>query len=811
MAKNLVIVESPAKAKTINRMLGSNYIVKASNGHVRDLPKSDLGVDVENGFEPKYVQLRDASKPMKAIKEAAAKVDRILLASDPDREGEAIGWHIAELLKSSKKPIERIVFNAITKRNVREAASNPRPIDENLVNAQQARRILDRLVGYKISPLLQFGIRKGLSAGRVQSVAVRMVCDREAAIRAFEPVEYWTLDALLKTEKSEEFVARLNRVRGEKAEVGNEAQMQEILESLEGAKYVVDKTERREVRRKPSAPFITSSLQQEASRRLNMNPRRTMRIAQGLYEGIALGPEGTTGVISYMRTDSTRIDPEAIDEVRKFIGGNFEPRMLPERPNTYVGRKGAQDAHEAIRPTLAARTPEAIRQFLTEEQFKLYDLIWKRFVASQMAPAILDQMTVDVVANECGFRATGSVMKFPGFTKLYEETKEEDAKKDDANDGAVAAATAPGKQPLPDLNRGDGLDLRKLTPDQHFTKPPPRYTEASLIRALEENGIGRPSTYAPTINVILDRGYVERERNRLSPTPLGEDVNKLLVSNFPDILDIKFTARLEDDLDHVEEGTREWRELLAAFYTEFAKDLDAAQKRIVEQELDGDAACPTCGGPMEVREGRFGLFVACHDYPECKTTVRLGQRAQVEETEEVCDKCGSAMVIRVGRFGKFMACSTYPKCKNTFNVDENGKKVERKPKAPPKKTDQKCPKCGGMLLIRQSRAGEEFYGCEKYPKCKFTKPMELGLKCLRDGCEGDLVTKMAGRRRFVGCDKYPDCEFTVFGKIDKQTACPKCANSWTSVGKERNKPRTRRCPSPACDYEEPLPEETQNA
>lgn len=798
MAKYLVVVESPAKARTINKILGPNYVVKASMGHVRDLPKNELGVDVDHDFTPKYVRLKESAKAVKEIKDAAAKVEEILLASDPDREGEAIGWHVAELLKTAKKPINRIVFNAITKRNIQEATKHPRPIDENLVNAQQARRVLDRLVGYKLSPLLQFTLRKGLSAGRVQSVAVRMVCEREAQIRAFVPEEYWTLDATLATEQNEQFVARLFRIGEEKAQLPNEEAVNRVVGELEGASYRVGKVERKEVKRNPYPPFITSTLQQEASRKLNFNPRKTMRIAQGLYEGIQLGSEGSTGIITYMRTDSTRIDPEAIDEVRKYISDTFDPPMLPEKPNVYVGKKGAQDAHEAIRPTSPARTPEAIKQYLDNDQYKLYLLIWQRFVASQMTPAILDQMTIDVAVGRYTFRATGSVMKFPGFTKLYEETR------DDENGNGKADTAA-----LPLVSEGETVEKKELKPEQHFTKPPPRYTEAMLIRALEENGIGRPSTYAPTINTILDRGYVEREKNRLKPTPIGEDVNLLLVTNFPDILDLNFTARLEDELDHVEEGDREWHDLLRVFYRHFTKDLEAAQNRIVNEVLDGEDKCPECGAPLEVHEGRYGLFIACQRYPECKTTRKIARSAKAEPTDEVCDKCGGQMVIREGRFGKFMACSNYPKCKNTYNLDKEGHKVATAPKEPPVKTDQICPKCGGHLLLRKSRAGDEFYGCENYPKCKFTKPKELDLKCVRPGCEGNLVIRMAKRRRFIGCDRYPECDFTAFGQIDRDTPCPVCNNSWTLVTKQRGKPTTRKCPKPDCTYEETLEDEDE--
>ena len=794
MPKCLVVVESPAKAKTINKFLGPDYVVKASYGHVRDLPKNELGVDIANGFAPTYEMLKESAKAVKEIRDAAAKVDRILLASDPDREGEAIGWHVAALLKTSKKPVERIVFNAITKRNILEAVGNPRPIDEGLVNAQQARRVLDRLVGYKISPLLQFSIRKGLSAGRVQSVAVRMVVDREAEIRAFVPEEYWTLDALLATSKEELFTARLFRLHGVKPEINNQETITQVVEQLQGAKYTVSEVERKDVRRNPYPPFITSSLQQEASRKLGFSPRRTMRVAQGLYEGVTLGEEGSTGIITYMRTDSTRIDPEAITEVRNYISANFDAAMLPEKPNFYAGKHGAQDAHEAIRPAAAARTPESIRQYLDDDQFKLYTLIWRRFVASQMASAILDQMTVDITAGDCVFRATGSLMKFPGFTKLYEETKEDE-------NGEEA------DHPVPNVAAGDVLSARELKPEQHFTKPPPRYTEASLIRALEENGIGRPSTYAPTLNVIQDRGYVEREKNRLKPTTLGEDVNVLLVNSFPDILNVNFTARMEDELDHVEEGRREWHALLGEFYGKFSKDLEEAQRGAVSEATNGIQACPNCGGAFEMREGRFGLFVACQKYPECKTTYRLRKQTEAVPTEEVCDKCGAPMVIREGRFGRFMACSKYPKCKNTYNVNNEGKKVDTPPKEPPKKTDQPCPKCGAFLLIRMSGKGEPFYGCEKYPKCKFTKPMELHLKCPRPGCDGDLEIKRVGIRRFVGCNKYPGCDFSIPGQIDKKTPCPKCNNSWTTIEKPRGKPRVRKCAMPGCTFEEDFGDE----
>jgi len=804
MAKYLVVVESPAKAKTINKFLGNQYIVRASYGHVRDLPKSDMGVDIDNNFEPKYVRLRSASKAIKELQTVAKKVDTILIASDPDREGEAIGWHVAELLKKLDKPVERIVFNEITKRSVKEAASNPRDIDGKLVDAQQARRVLDRLVGYKLSPLLQMSVRKGLSAGRVQSVAVRMVCEREAEIRAFVPVEYWTLDALLAKAAGETVTAHLHKFKGEKPELGSEAAIKDVLQSLEGASYAVESVEKKEKRRRAPAPFITSTLQQEAFRRLRFSPRQTMRIAQQLYEGIALGGEGTVGLITYMRTDSTRIAGEALEEVRNYIGENYEKGYLPDKPNSFGKKKDAQDAHEAIRTSTAAHSPERIKEFLDEDQFKLYTLIWKRFVACQMTPAVFDQTTVDIQAKDCTFRVSGSVMKFAGYLKLYEESKD-DADENDSKDD--------GEKLLPPMDKGESLDLKELQPEQHFTKPPARFSEATLIRAMEENGIGRPSTYAPTVNTVVERGYVLREKGRLQPTELGEEVNTLLVSNFPDILDLEFTARIEQDLDRVEAGALQWRDFLRNFYDTFEKDLNVAQKRMIADLVGENAKCPKCEGEMVVNQAWYGLFLGCKRHPDCDGRISLRKKAETRPTDEKCDKCGGEMVIRSGRFGEFMACSKYPECKNTYNMDKDGNKVDSPERAEPIKTDQECPDCKkGHLLIRKNRRGEDFYGCEKYPKCKFTKPMELHLKCVKEGCEGELVSKMAKRRRYVGCEKHPECDFTAFGQLDKETECPTCKNSWTMTAKPRGKPRVRFCPVPTCEFEveveEPAEEES---
>ncbi|MBM3290862.1 MAG: DNA topoisomerase I, partial [Candidatus Hydrogenedentes bacterium] len=525
---------------------------------------------------------------------------------------------------------------------------------------------------------------------------------------------------------------------------------------------------------------------------LGFSPRKTMILAQQLYEGIALGAEGTDGLITYMRTDSTRVAGEALDDVRNYIRTNHVPEMLPEKPVFYQSKKGAQDAHEAIRPTVPSRTPESVEAYLDADQMKLYTLIWKRFTASQMAPAVLDQTIIDIGAGDCEFRASGSVMKFPGFTVLYEETVEDKSNGDDDAAGL-----------LPQVNPGETVAARELKPEQHFTKPPPRYSEASLIRALEENGIGRPSTYAPTINTITERGYVEREKGRLRPTELGDQVNTILVANFPDILDLGFTAQLEADLDHVEEGTREWHDLLRAFYAEFEKDLTAAQKRMVAELIGEEPACPKCGGKMELREGFFGLYLSCRRHPNCDGRIGVKKKASAEPTDEICDKCGAPMVLRLGRFGKFLACSKYPECKNTHKVDKQGNKVDSPAKEPPKKTDQKCPDCGGFLLIRKNRRGEEFYGCEKYPKCKFTKPMELGIAC--PACKtGNIVSKLARGRRFYGCDRYPECDFSLYGQVDNTVPCGKCGNAWTTVTRSKTRPPVRKCPLTTCSFEEEL-------
>lgn len=690
MPKSLIIVESPAKTRTLRNFLGSGYDIEASMGHVRDLPKSKLGVDVDNGFQPKYIVIPERREVIKRLKEAAAQADAVYLASDPDREGEAIAWHLCETL-DLKEP-RRIQFNEITKSAVTEALRNPHQINYDLVNAQQARRVLDRLVGYLLSPLLWKKVKKNLSAGRVQSVAVRLICDREREIQAFVPVEYWWITATLTPRDSEHlFDARLFSRAGKKLEIHNKAEADMLLAALEGADYVVNTVKRSEKRRSPAPPFITSTLQQEASRKLGFGARRTMQIAQQLYEGIELGDEGHVGLITYMRTDSTRVAAEAQEEARGYIIERFGEAFAPSKPRQVV-RKGAQDAHEAIRPTSVRRHPDDVKKFLSNDQYRLYRLIWQRFVASQMSPAVFDVVTADIAARDMIFRATGSTVKFPGFTRVYTEGKD---------DTAVTADE--DMPPLPDLVEGQQLDLRKLTPEQRFTEPPPRYTEATLVRALEEKGIGRPSTYATIISTIQERKYVELVDKRFRPTELGFVVTDLLVKHFPDIMDVTFTAGVETRLDNVEQGQLDWVKLLSDFYGSFQKDLEAAQENMERVKIEPkatDQVCPNCGKPMVIREGRFGEFLGCSGYPECKTAMPLSKPLDVK-----CPVCGEGEVVeKKSRKGKvFYGCNRYPDC-NFVTWD--------------KPTDKRCPQCGGLLGERRFRGRMIGYRCTN-PDCGY--------------------------------------------------------------------------------------------
>ena len=717
MAKNLVIVESPAKAKTLEKYLGKDYSVSACGGHVRDLPSKSIGINIEKNFEPKYQIIKGREKVIKSLISAAKRSAMIFLAPDPDREGEAIAWHLATVLGGNGK-IKRIEFNEITKNAVLTAVEHPREIDMKRVDAQQARRILDRIVGYKLSPLLWKKIRKGLSAGRVQSVAVRLICEREEEIKKFVPVEYWSIIASLSADEGErKFSAKLLSRNEEKISIPDESSAKKILTELKGSEFVVQKIIKKEQRRHPSPPFITSTLQQEAYRKLGFSTKKTMMVAQQLYEGIEIKEEGVSvGLITYMRTDSTRIANEALNEARAVIANEYGQNYLPEQPKFYKARKEAQDAHEAIRPTSPSRKPASISGSLTSDQFKLYTLIWNRFVASQMEPAVLDQTQVDIKASEYIFRANGSVIKFDGFIRVYMEGRDEEEEEEE-KEGV-----------LPEMNEGQRLNLISLIPEQHFTSPPPRYTEATLVKELEQKGIGRPSTYAPIMGTIQERGYVEKEGKALKPTELGETVNEQLVKHFPVIMDIEFTAHMEDDLDKILEGTIDRVAVLNEFYAPFSETLKKAETEMekIKKEIMTEEKCPKCGEPMVIRSGRFGDFLACSGYPKCKTTKPLPGSKEAEEVKEACEKCGKPMVLKRSKFGFFLACSNYPKCKNI------------KPILKP--TGIKCPLDSGDIVERRSKRGRLFYSCSNWPKCKFAlwnKP--ISEKCPR--CDGILVEK----------------------------------------------------------------------
>jgi DNA topoisomerase-1 len=704
--KSLVIVESPAKAKTISKYLGKDYTVKASVGHIMDLPKSRLGVDIEKDFLPQYIQIKGKAPVVKDLKSAAKKADRILIATDPDREGEAIASHVAEVVSSTAKTDEiyRVLFNEITKKAIVAAIENPGKIDVNKVDAQQARRVLDRLVGYQISPLLWKKVRRGLSAGRVQSVALRLICEREEEIKAFVPEEFWSLTALLEGRTPPSFEAKLLKKDEEKLRVKSNDEVQKVLADLKDKPYTVSKVDKKERRRNPVAPFTTSKLQQEGGRKLGFTARRTMGIAQSLYEGVDVGSEGTVGLITYMRTDSTRVGKEAQDEARELIVNKYGKEYLPEKPPVYASAKSAQEAHEAIRPTSVMREPDAIKQYLEPDQYKLYKLIWNRFVASQMNPAVIDQTSVDIKAGEYTFRATGSIVKFPGFMAVYMEEKAEDAAPSEDDSGEAV---------LPPLNEGDVLTLLKLDPKQHFTQPPPRFSEALLVKTLEEKGIGRPSTYAAIISTIQDRDYVQKIENKFRPTELGVLVNTLLVHHFPVILDVAFTARMEGELDKIEEGQMGWVAAVRDFYTPFSESLQKAQadmKDFKAEQTTTEINCEKCGKPMVIKWGRNGQFLACSGYPECKNTKPFIRKengeveaAPEETTDELCPKCNSPMVVKRGRFGKFLACSRYPECSHTQGMS----------------TGVACPEDGGKIVERRSRFGKMFYSCANYPDCKF--------------------------------------------------------------------------------------------
>ena len=710
MPKNLLIIESPAKARTIKKYLGPDFKIMASVGHVKDLPVSKLGVDIEKNFEPNYVTIKGKTKVLKDLKAAGKNAEAIYLAPDPDREGEAIAWHVAQELGKgqNKQKIYRVLFNELTKKAIQDAVKSPQTLDQNKFESQQTRRILDRLVGYQISPLLWKRVKRGLSAGRVQSVAVKMICDREREIQAFEPQEYWSLTAHLQSAEPPPFEAKFFQYKGKKTNLTNKDQTFGILSEIRELPFEVSKITQKRTKKNSPPPFITSLLQQEAFRRLRYSAKKTMSIAQSLYEGVSLGKKGLVGLITYMRTDSFNLSNDAIDQARTYIEKEFGKDFLPDKPNRFKSRKGAQEAHEAIRPTSVALAPKTISKYLSREQSALYELIWKRFVACQMSPAQLDKTQVEIKAGNAGFRANGSVMVFKGFTVLYEERKETSKTKNGQN-GADT--------PLPPLTKEQILTLLKLDPAQHFTQPPARFTEASLIKALEENGIGRPSTYAAILANISGREYVLVEKRRFIPTELGFLVTDLLVKNFPDVLNTTFTAQMENNLDQIERGKEKWTDVLRRFYASFEKDLNKATEGMKGEVLT-DITCEKCQRPMAVKSGRNGIFLACTGYPDCRNTANFTRdekgKILIEEASDTgeemgtCEKCGKPMVAKNGRYGPFVACSGYPDCKNIWAPD-------------PVSTGVPCPEtdCSGTLVEKTSKKGKKFYACNQYPKCRF--------------------------------------------------------------------------------------------
>jgi DNA topoisomerase I len=768
--KSLLVVESPAKARTIKKYLGRAFLVKASVGHIKDLPKSKMGVNPEKNFRPEYVIIKNKAKVIHEIREAAEKVDKVYLAPDPDREGEAIAFHIADEIKDINDNVHRVLINEITKKGVTEALAHPTTLNSNMYDAQQARRILDRLVGYEISPVLWNKVKRGLSAGRVQSVAVRIVVEREREISAFQPEEYWTVDADCLGPEPPPFSARLVKWDGEKSALKVEAEAREVAAELERAKLVVEKVERKERRRNPAPPFITSKLQQEAARKLRFTAKKTMALAQMLYEGVDLGEEGPVGLITYMRTDSVRLSDDAVAEARAYIQSRYGDAFLPAEPVVYKVAKQAQGAHEAIRPTSLKYDPDTVRRLVIaplegketkgargvtvheklddyEDALRLYTLIWNRFVACQMNPAIYDQTAVDIAAGRATLRANGQIMKFAGYTQVYLESE--------SDDEAAARAEEQDKV-LPPLAEGDAVKLLAVHPEQHFTQPPPRFTEASLVKELEDKGIGRPSTYASILSTIQDRGYVEKREGRFFPTELGTLVNDLLVAAFPDIINVVFTANMEEHLDKVEEGEDDWVKVLREFYVPFQKDLEEAHK-----------------------------------------TMRDVKREEIP-TDYVCEKCGSPMVIKWGRNGSFLACKAYPECKNTkefLRLPDGGIRI-----IPEKTTDEKCDVCGAAMKVKRGRFGE-FLACSRFPDCKGTKPVSIGVACPREGCGGFLTAKRSRRGKiFYGCSNYSKtkCDFVTWDLPVAET-CPACGSPFL-VKKELRSGTTVRCVKDGCGY-----------
>jgi DNA topoisomerase-1 len=895
MARSLVIVESPAKAKTINKYLGRDFTVKASIGHVMDLPKKTIGIrlpdeepkkkkkgrgkksnaapeksnkkpitlDDARIFEPTLQIISGKGKVINDLRKSASTATAVYLAGDPDREGEAISAHLAMVLskptkyeeeassngnkaaeakeeeaeakrdgkgksKAAKKnrdeisipPIDpkkifRVTFNEITPKAIRAAFEKPRQVDSNLVDAQQARRVLDRIVGYKISPLLWDKVRRGLSAGRVQTVALRLIVEREQLIRAFVPQEYWTIHAMLDAGEPPIFEAKLSKYKGEDIEVANQEAADKIVAAVSKAKWQVTSVAQKEKKRNPPPPFTTSKLQQAAYNRLRYTAKRTMGVAQRLYEGVELGEEGSVALITYMRTDSVNVSQDALQQVRELIPERFGSNYLPEKPNYYKSKKDAQEAHEAVRPTDVSRTPEDVRKYLPDDQFKLYQLIWQRFVASQMLPAIFDQTSIDISAGDYTFRATGSVQKFDGYLRVYQMpvagADREDDEKDDEGEGKA----------LPRVTEGQTLRLDQIRPDQHFTEPPPRYTEATLVKELEEKGIGRPSTYASIISTIVEREYVRKDQGRFTPTMLGERVSVLLVKSFDDVFDVTFTARLEEELDEIEEGKLPWRDAVREFWGKFVIDLAKAGDEMVSYKagIPTGKKCEKCGeGELLERISRHGFFLGCSRYPDCDfiqdMAPELTDEGNGENKVEYCDNCGKEMAIKRGRFGTFLACTGYPDCKTTRRLVQ-GTRIALQPDEP---LDEKCTLCGNGLVKKHGRFGE-FIGCTGYPKCKYTRPITMGIKCPKCN-EGEFVKRgsagKGGRGRprvFYGCSRYPDCDFTT-PHMPLAEPCPKCGAPFI-VEKKTKIGTVRSCLKEGCDWEsvvaDPMPPQHEEA
>jgi DNA topoisomerase I len=842
MARSLVIVESPAKAKTINKYLGREYTVKASLGHVMDLPKATLGillpedknakkkkkkakrktkasekveekkvvkpvvVTSENIFEPTLEIIPGKIKVISELRKAAEGAPNVYLATDPDREGEAISAHLLEVLatrKSDRGKFRRVMFNEITPKAIKAAFEKAGAVNSDLVDAQQARRVLDRLVGYKVSPILWNKVRRGLSAGRVQTVALRLIVEREFAIRAFVPQEYWTIHAMLDSGDPPAFEAKLFKHKGEDIEVKNQAAADAIVAAVGKANWQVASVAQKEKKRNPPPPFTTSKLQQAAYNRLRFTAKNTMRVAQGLYEGVELGEEGSVALITYMRTDSVHVSNDAMEQVRELIPARFAANYLPEKPNFYKSKKDAQEAHEAVRPTDVTRAPEDVRRFLKDDQFKLYQLIWQRFVASQMLPAIFDQTTIDIAAADYTFRATGSVQKFDGYLRVYQMpaavTDRDDDEKDDEGEGKT----------LPRVSEGQMLKLEQIRPDQHFTEPPPRFNDATLVKELEEDGIGRPSTYAAIISTIVEREYVTKDQGRFSPTMLGEKVSVLLIKSFEDIFDVTFTARLEEELDEIEEGKLPWREAVKEFWDKFVVDLDKADGEMLSYKagIPTGKKCEKCGqGELLERISRHGFFLGCSRYPDCDfiqdLSPELPEAQPGDENKiEYCDNCGKEMAIKRGRFGTFLACTGYPDCKTTRRLVQ-GTRTAHQPDEP---LDEKCTLCSLGLVKKHGRFGE-FIGCSGYPKCKYTRPITMGIKCPKCN-EGEFVRRgSAGKggrgrpRLFYGCSRYPDCDFTT-PHMPLAEPCPKCGAPFI-VEKKTKIGLLRACLKEGCDWEQ---------